>query len=182
MESLVHSRLLGRFVVSLVMVIIAGALLEVVLAWQGRRLSGLLDERDHLAKFVQQRSNASARAAVTEGVLRTVETELGAPIATVKTALEGKLADSGREQVIAIMQQVAQTQRAVLFLEPVDEKNLNGQWQGSLESFDAVLRALTNARFAGQINRLALTALPAPTNSVSKIAPSYRFTFIVSLP
>lgn len=182
MEAFVHSRILGRFLVSLIFLAVAGAIFGGVLTWQERRLSELLDERNRLVGLSQQRVGMGAQAEAIEQSLRLTEGKLGAPLSAIKAALEQKLIASGRERVTATMQRVAQAQQAILFLEPADEQNLNGQWQGSLESFAALLRELAQVRFVGQLNRLAITALPAAVENKAQAIPSYRFTFTVSLP
>lgn len=182
MEVLVHSRILGRFLVSLIFLAVAGVIFGGVLTLQERRLSELLDERDRLVGLSQQRVGMGAQAEAIERSLRLTEGKLGAPLSTIKAVLEQKLVASGREQVTATMQRAAQAQQAILFLEQADEQNLNGQWQGSLESFAALLRELAQARFVGQLNRLAITALPATSEDKAQATTPYRFTFTVSLP
>ncbi len=182
MEPLVHSRILGRFLVSIIALGLAGVFFGTVLSWQGRRLGERLDERNRLIGLTQQRVGAGAQSEAAERSLRTVEGKLGAPLSTIKAALEQKLVASGREQVTATMQRVAQTQQAVLFLEQADERSLNGQWQGSLESFAALLRELANVHFVGQLNRLAISVIPVPAVTAAKASSLYRFTFTVSLP
>ena len=182
MGSIAHSRILSRFLISLVAFVVAGAIFVVGLRWQGQRLSERLDERNRLSGLVQQRTNIAAQAQVTESRLRTIEGKLGAPLAVIKTALEQKLVASGREQLTATMQRVAQAERAALFLEQADEQSLNGQWQGSLESFAVLLRELARLRFVGQLTRVSVSALSTPAAEAGKTASVYRFTFTVLLP